>query len=93
MTESSRNQGLLICVGTTALGLLFLVGILEESYWALAIPVAVLVSFVLGLAFWVGWTIATIEVEPDPTSSEPPSLPPAQGDTTTSQDTRSQRSA
>jgi hypothetical protein len=51
------------------------------------------VSFVLGLAFWVGWTIATIEVEPDPTSSEPPSLPPAQGDTTTSQDTRSQRSA
>ena len=31
---------------------------------ALAIPVAILVAFVLGLTFWVGYTIATIQVEP-----------------------------
>jgi hypothetical protein len=42
----------------------FLLGLLMKSYWAIAIPVAILVFFVLGLTFWVGYTIATIEVEP-----------------------------
>ena len=32
--------------------------------WAIALPVAVIVFFVLGLSFWVGYTIATIQVEP-----------------------------
>ena len=42
----------------------FLLGLLQHSYWALAIPVAIAVAFVLGLSFWVGYTIATIQVEP-----------------------------
>ena len=66
MTDSSRAQGGLICVAVVVLGALFLGGVLRESYWALALPVAVLVCFVLGLAFWVGWTIATVRVEPEP---------------------------
>jgi len=66
MTDSSRAQGAMICVAVVVLGLLFLGGILSGSYWALAIPVAAAVFFVLGLAFWVGWTIATIRVEPEP---------------------------
>ena len=37
-----------------------------------ALPVAVLVFFVLGLAFWVGWTIATVRVEPEPAPDAPP---------------------
>ena len=65
MTDSSRTQGGLICVGVVILAAFFLLGLLQQSYWALAIPVAVLVSFVLGLTFWVGYTIATIRVEPD----------------------------
>jgi hypothetical protein len=65
MTHSTRNQGLWICAGAGALGLLFLIGVLRGSYLALAIPVAVLVFFVLGLAFWVGWTILTVQVEPE----------------------------
>jgi len=64
MTDSSRTQGGLICIGVVVLGAFFLLGLLRESYWALAIPVAVLVSFALGLTFWVGYTIATIQVEP-----------------------------
>jgi hypothetical protein len=65
MTHSTRNQGTWICGGAALLGLLFLIGVLRGSYLALAIPVAVLVFFVLGLAFWVGWTILTVQVEPE----------------------------
>jgi hypothetical protein len=64
MNDSSRTQGGLICVGVVVLAAWFLLGLLQGSYWALAIPVAILVCFVLGLTFWVGYTIATIQVEP-----------------------------
>ena len=64
MKDSSRAQGGLICVGVVIAATWFVLGLLQESYWALAIPVAILVFFVLGLSFWVGYTIATIEIEP-----------------------------
>ena len=64
MNESSRTQGGLICIAVVVLAALFLLGIAQESYWALAIPIGALVFFVLGLTFWVGYTIATIQVEP-----------------------------
>ena len=47
-------------------GLIFLGGLLSGSWWAVALPVGILLAFVLGLTFWVGWTIATIQVEPEP---------------------------
>lgn len=64
MNDASRTQGGLICVGVVIVGALFLLGLLQKSYWAVALPVAILVFFVLGLTFWVGYTIATIQVEP-----------------------------
>ncbi len=64
MDASSRTQGGLICVAVAVLGAWFLLGVLKESYWALALPVALLVFFALGLTFWVGYTIATVQVEP-----------------------------
>ncbi|MDJ0853162.1 MAG: hypothetical protein QNK04_32745 [Myxococcota bacterium] len=70
MDDSSRTQGGLICVAVFIVGVWFLMGLLQGSYWALAIPVAVLVFFVLGLTFWVGYTIATIQVEPFDESQE-----------------------
>jgi threonine/homoserine efflux transporter RhtA len=76
MNDSSRTQGGLICVGAVVVGAWFLLGLLQKSYWAIAIPVAVAVFFALGLAFWVGYTIATIQVEP---FEEPE--PPAASDT------------
>ena len=46
--------------------LFFLVGILNGSYWALAIPVAIVTLFALGLVAWVGYTIATIQTDAEP---------------------------
>ncbi len=65
MSDSSRTQGGLICVAVVIFGALFLLGLLQQSYLALAIPVTIVVGFVLGLVFWVGYTIATIRVEPE----------------------------
>ncbi len=72
MNDSSRTQGGLICVGVAVLGAWFLLGLLQGSYWALAIPVALVVFFALGLTFWVGYTIATIQVEPYEEVEPPP---------------------
>jgi len=65
MNEASRAQGWAICGGAALAALLFVVGILNGSYWAIALPVAVITLFALGLVAWVGYTIATIQVEAD----------------------------
>jgi hypothetical protein len=52
-------------------GALFLYGIAVESYWALAIPLAAAFLFVLGLVFWIGWTILTVHTEPEGGPLEP----------------------
>ena len=65
MNETSRTQGWAICGGAGFAALLFLVGILNGSYWAIAIPVAIVTFFALGLVAWVGYTIATIQVDAD----------------------------
>ncbi len=77
MDSTQRLQGALICLAAAIAALLFLAGIIARSYWALAVPVAALVLFVLGLVFWVGWTILTVRIDPDadvvdlPAESEP----------------------
>ncbi len=73
MSDSSRAQGGLICVGVVLVAAWFLLGLLQGSYWAIAVPVAILVFFALGLTFWVGYTIATIQVEPYDEGELPPS--------------------
>jgi hypothetical protein len=71
MTDSSRAQGGLICIGAVIVGAVFLLGLLNGAWWAVAIPVGILLAFVLGLTFWVGWTIATVEVEAEPDPGAP----------------------
>ena len=78
MSDSSRTQGGLICVAVTILAALFVLGLFQQSYWALAVPVTVAVAFVLGLVFWVGYTIATIRVEPEHDPGRAPSEAPTQ---------------
>ena len=63
MTDSQRLQGGAICAGAGLAALLFLIGVVRESYWALASPVAALVFSVLGLTFWVGWTILRVRLD------------------------------
>jgi hypothetical protein len=66
MNDTSRAQGWAICASAGVAALIFLIGILNGSYWAIAIPVAIVTFFALGLVAWVGYTIATIQVETDP---------------------------
>jgi hypothetical protein len=75
MKDSSRNQGLAICAAAIGLGLVFGIGLLAGAWWAVAIPVAILLAFVLGLTFWVGYTLATVAVEPEGEAAAP--RPPA----------------
>ncbi len=78
MNDSSRTQGGLICIGVVIVGAWFLLAVLQGSYWALALPVSIIVFFVLGLIFWIGYTIATIRVEPADELDEP--APPQASD-------------
>jgi hypothetical protein len=64
--DKNRMYGLLICIGILVVGLLFVVGVFTGSYAALAIPVTIFTLGVLGLGFWIGWTIFSIKVEPPP---------------------------
>ena len=61
--EHSRVLGGIVCLGAALGAALFLYGLSVESYWALALPVAAVTLFVLSLVFWIGWTIATIQVQ------------------------------
>jgi hypothetical protein len=70
----------LICIGVAIVGAWFLLALLQQSYWAIAIPVAIFVFFILGLTFWIGYTIATIRVEPFQEAE-----PPAAADSTAPQ--------
>ena len=65
MNQTSRNQGWAITAAAAITALLFVIGIFNGSYLALAIPVAIVTLFALGLVAWVGYTIATIQVEAD----------------------------
>jgi len=65
MNQASRAQGWAICGAAGLAALLFVIGILNGSYWAIALPVAVVTLFALSLVGWVGFTIATIQVEAD----------------------------
>ena len=76
MNETSRAQGWAITAGAGIAALFFVLGILNGSYWAIAIPVAILTLFALGLVAWVGYTIATIQVEPyDDAEGDAPAEP------------------
>ncbi|MCA9511491.1 MAG: hypothetical protein R3E88_09770 [Myxococcota bacterium] len=75
MNDASSTQGWAICIGAAVLALLFVAGVWSGSYVALAIPVSILTLFVLGLAGWVGYTIATVRVEPSVDAA--PEAPPA----------------
>jgi len=65
MNDTSRTQGWAIAAAAGVAALLFVLGILNGSYWAIAIPVSIITLFALGLVAWVGYTIATIQVQAD----------------------------
>jgi len=64
MSKYSRVQGLALCLGTFLAAFIFLIGVFTKNWWALAIPVGIGFLWLLGLGFWIGWTLLTIQVEP-----------------------------
>jgi SAM-dependent methyltransferase len=83
MNDTSRFWGGVLCAVILIVAILFLWGIAQHSYWALAIPVAVGFLGILALGFWIGWTIATIKTTPpasepsSPSAAAPTEPPPA----------------
>lgn len=61
--EQSRVLGGVVVVAAVLAQLLFLGGVLAQSYWAIAIPVGVVFTFVMSLVIWIGWTIATVPTD------------------------------
>ena len=64
MGDSSRFWGAFLCLVILGVAVVFIWGISIQSYWALAIPVLIGFLGVLGLGFWIGWTILTIKTTP-----------------------------
>jgi hypothetical protein len=49
-----------VCAAALTLAAAFLFGLVQRSYWALAVPVTITVLAALALAFSIGWSIATV---------------------------------
>ena len=62
--DTSRFWGAVLCLVIAVVAIIFLWGVSVQSYWALAIPVMIGFLGVLGLGFWIGWTILTIKTTP-----------------------------
>ncbi len=75
MGDTSRFWGAVLCVLIAVAAVVFLWGISVQSYWALAIPVLIGFLGILGLGFWIGWTILTIKTTP-PAPEPPPATKP-----------------
>ncbi|MFO8058936.1 MAG: hypothetical protein R6V10_16745 [bacterium] len=71
--DRTRMYGGLICIGTAVFGLLFIIGVFaggKAGYVALAVPVTLITLTILGLIFWIGYTIWSIKVEPPQDESD-----------------------
>ncbi len=69
----SRRIALAVCAASVGLAVLFLVGLLQGSYLALALPVAAAVLSFLAMIFWIGWAIVTQKTSLPQPASEPAS--------------------
>ena len=63
--ERGRTTGLLLMAGSVLQMIVFLVAMSRRSYMALALPVAVAMTALTVLTFWVGWTLVTMEEDID----------------------------
>jgi hypothetical protein len=74
MADTSRMWGAFLCIAIVGVAVVFLWGVCIQSYWALAIPVMLGFLGILGLGFWIGWTILTIKTTPpapEPSGNSP----------------------
>lgn len=62
--DRGKIIGGLLCLAAVAGTILFLWGLMNQAYWALAIPIGAGVVVAMTLLFWVGWTFISTDVEP-----------------------------
>jgi hypothetical protein len=72
--ERSRTLGRAIMAGAVVQIVLYLLGATRRSYLAVAIPLGVALGVVSGIAFWVGYTMATTDWD-DPADYPPERAP------------------
>ena len=60
-----RTTGYLLMGGALLQLLLFFYGALRRSYLALALPVAAAMTALAAITFWMGWTMISLEGEPE----------------------------
>jgi hypothetical protein len=75
--ERSRALGRAIMAAAAIQMLLYLLGATRRSYLAVAIPLGIALGAVSGLAFWVGYTMATTDW--DHPADYPPEDDPPEG--------------
>ncbi|MCX8124502.1 MAG: hypothetical protein N3F66_10100 [Spirochaetes bacterium] len=57
--DNSKFKAFLLCLVTAALAALFVYGVVNHYYLAIAIPAACITLVILGMVFWVGIAIIT----------------------------------
>ncbi len=57
--DNSKFKAFLLCLVTAALAGLFIYGVIQQYYLAIAIPATVITLVLLGMVFWVGVAIIT----------------------------------
>ena len=76
MNRAQKTGYVLIGAATLEM-LLFLYGVMRRSYMALALPMTAAMTALTALTFWVGYTMLTLEEEPDEDVVEAAAQPPS----------------
>ncbi len=63
--DRAHVTGFALMVASALEFVVFVVAALRRSYLALALPVAAAMTVVTALGFWVGWTMMSLEDEPE----------------------------
>ena len=64
--DRAKIGGIILCLLALLATVVILWGLVLQEWWAVAVPVAVLVVVCMTLLFWVGWTLFAAEVGPPP---------------------------
>jgi hypothetical protein len=70
MQDRAHTTGLILMAGAVIQMLLFLRGATKKSYLALALPMTAAMTTLTALTFWVGWTMMSLEDEPEEPGAE-----------------------
>jgi hypothetical protein len=74
----AQKTGVILIAAAALEMLLFLYGALRRSYLAIALPMTAAMTALTALTFWVGYTMLTLEEEPDEDVVEAVAQPPAE---------------